>query len=222
MPFPDGYEEAQIGGSGERLLPGGHLCVIRAMRTEYSKAGNRMLVVEIDTDDADAQPVYYMNRYIAAYQAGKTPTWGGIYRAVVDERALDKNGDKYGLSNLKRLNTAISDSNPGFDLNDKFYEPDSSLQTPEAKINMERYCQQFKDLRLGVVFREEEYKDERTGQIRTSVKPFYVCDYAKAADEPIPNKKTLGRAPVPAPGVNGQEGFMMIPDELGDEGLPFR
>lgn len=216
MPFPSGYAEAKVGGSSERILPGGHLCVIRSMRVEYSKADNKMLVMEFDTDKSDPQPQYFLNRYIADNQAGRDPVWRGVYRVVVDERAVDKNGDRYGLSNLKRLNTTICDSNPGFELNDNFYMPDSSVKTNEAKINNERYCEQFKGEKIGIVFREEEYTDQTSGELKVSIKPYYACNYSEVMDQPVPERKRQ------QPKATGSEQWMQVPEGLGDEGLPFK
>ena len=225
MPFPKGYEEAQVYGGYERLTPGGHRCIIRNAAFKFSKAGNYMLELEIDTANDDAQPQFFLNKYIADNQAGRDPVWRCTHRIIVDERVEDKDGKLYGLSNLKRLNTAVADSNINFEVNDKFYvaaaDAENKTSDPLVMTNQRRFCEQFKDKKIGVVFREEEYADPVTAELRVSVKPFYICAYDKAEEQKVPDRKCITPTYAPAAGANGQEGFLQIPDGLDDAGLPF-
>ena len=105
--------------------------------------------------------------------------------------------DDFGKRNLKRFHSALEDSNANF-----------FIQWGPA------YASAIQGKRIGCVFREEE--NEWNGRISTLVKPYYFRNVMKVFDEPIPEKKTL---PVTA---TGNEEFMQVSDDLGDEGLPFR
>lgn len=214
MPFPKGYEEAQVYGGYERMAPGGHKCVIRSASFKKSKAGNYMIELELDTSNEDPQPQFYLNKYIADNQAGRDPVWRCTHRIIVDERVKNQKDQLYGLSNLKQLNTVIKDSND-YEVNDKFYvaaaEADGKEQDPLVLTNQRRYCEQYTGKKIGVVFREEEYGDSVTGELRVSVKPYYLCAYDKAFEQKVPDRKRQ------QPQVTGHEQWMQV----SDEGLPF-
>lgn len=216
MPFPTGYEEAKVFEGYERLVPGGHKCIIRNMTFKFSKAGNYMIEMELDTSKADSQPEFFLNKYIADNQAGRDPVWRCVHRVIVDERLTNQKGTKYGISNLKQLNTAAEDSNDGFVVNDKFYvtaaEAVGKMEDPLVMTNQRRFCDQFKGKQIGVVFREEEYSDSVTAELRVTVKPNRLCNYYKAEEQKVPDRKCI------TPTVTGNEAWMQVND---DEGLPF-
>ena len=215
MPMPNGYNETVVNdGSYERLKPGGHKCVIRNIATSTSQNGNKMLVLAIDTDDADKQPKFYMNRYTSDKKQNDNAKWKGVYRIVVDENATDRNGAKYGLANLKRLITAICDS----------ADNSFTVDWTEYGVNDAGFCKQFVNRKVGFVFREEEYVAQ-DGKIRSSVKPQRPCNYTTALEQKAPEKKAAAPAVpsyVPAAGQSGAEGFMQYTaDDLSDTELPF-
>ena len=196
MQMPKDYNETVIGMT---LTPGGHKCVIKQVEETKSRNGSDMLIVSIDTDKTDKQPGFYAERYLADKAAGKDPVWRGRQFVVTS--------GEYGTANLKRFVTAVEDSNEGF----------------EVKWG-KGFADCFKGQKVGVVFRIEEYTDEGSGELRTFVKPFRFCDYAKAEEQAVPKRK---EAPAPQPSLQqtwqeqAQEGFMTIPDNLEDDGLPF-
>lgn len=205
MAFPQGYAEAEVyTGEYERLEPGGHYCRIRNMKITESQNGNKMIVIEFDTDLNDRQAQFYQRRYDRDKEAGRDATWRGIHRVIVDERLLDKNGRAYGISNLKQLVTTVEDSNEGLTISDQHYD-----------VNNAWFCQQFVDKKIGIVFREEDYADPVTGEARMAIKPAYLCNYSKAPEQDIPKRKDSSK-----PKVN-ENGFMQVREDLADEGLPF-
>lgn len=107
--------------------------------------------------------------------------------------------DDYGKRNLKKFHTALEDSNANF-----------SISWGPA------YASSIQGKRIGCVFREEE--NEWNGRISTLIKPYYFRNVMKIFDEPVPEKKTLAKTVT----ATGNEDFMQVSDDLGDEGLPFR
>lgn len=197
MQKPSNYDDIVLGAT---INPGGHKCVIKKVEETKSQSGKDMIVVYFDTTKEDPQPNFFTDKYLAEKKAKKEDVpWKGRSWIVTE--------GKYGPTNLKKFCTAVEDSNEGFQVQwgDKFAG-----------------C--FTDKLVGVVFRIEEYVDEGTSEIRASVKPCWFCDYSKALEQKIPNRK---EAPAPKTDPQddwrkqAQEGFMAIPDNLDDEGLPF-
>lgn len=192
MPFPTNYKNVQeTYRSYQPLATGGHRCKVLAMSIGASANGNRKIDIEFDTAMDDKQPNFFVN----SEKKGKFTT-------IVDDRLLDKNGNPYGLSNLKRLMTSFEDSNPGFKVTDDNYG-----------VNDDLFCIQFINKKIGFIMGEEEYVSNRDGSIRTSVKAKYPCGYDKALEQKAPAKKTIDR-----PATNE---FVPVVDGLNDEALPF-
>lgn len=200
MNKPEGFDNINVGAG---IAPGGHKCIIKKVEETKSSTGKDMIIVYFDTHKDDIQPNFYSEKYFADQKAGKDPVWKGRSWIVTE-------GD-YGPANLKRFTTAVEDSNPGFEVQwgNKFAS-----------------C--FTDKLVGVVFRMEEFLLD-DGQIAASAKPFRFCAFDKALEQKIPDRKNL---PEPKPTLQQtyeqnswsgqlQEGFMAIPDDLNDEGLPF-
>lgn len=202
MKIPSNYDK-DASEYGERLAPGGHKCVIKQAEETISKSGREMLVISFDTTEEDLQPKHFMNRYIADQREDKK--WSGNSYIVLD--------GEYAASNINRFLGAVENSNENF-------HPQKGGELDPAV---------FKGLKVGIVFREEEYNNY-AGEVRTSVKPFRWCSYDKAFDQEIPLPKllqssaaslqatsTLQKAQAPS------AGFFDVPaDALEDEGLPFK
>jgi hypothetical protein len=125
-----------------------------------------------------------------------------------------------------RFTTAVSDSNPGFTFD---WGP--------------QFAGYFKNQKVGVVFREEEYT-KMDNTFGVAVKPMRFCNYNTAEEQPVPKIKLkpenqsladqyqqFQQNPQPQqmsftdPQMKSaaSEGFMQVsPDALEDEGLPFR
>lgn len=197
---PKGYNDIQA-GDYESLKPGGHKCVIKQVEAAKSSKGNDMLIIYLDTSEEDFQPQHFANRYLNDKRPDKQ--WPGTGKSYITLSG------EYGPANLKRFCTAVEHSNEGFscwDFNDNLRIDD------------------LKNQKVGVIFREEEYtKEDYT--LGRSIKPFRFCNYNEAFDKDAPEPKLLTqKAPEgfgqTAPDMNS--GFMSVPDNLEDEGLPFK
>ncbi len=202
MQKPNNFDNINIGAG---ITPGGHKCVIKKVEETKSRAGKDMIIVYFDTHKDDTQPGFYTEKYYADQKANKDLVWKGRSWIVTE-------GD-YGPTNLKRFTTAVEDSNPGFEVQwgDKFAA-----------------C--FTDKLVGVIFRMEEFTLD-DGQAGAAAKPFRFCAFDKALDAKVPERKCLPEQK-PQPTLQQaydqqswtgqlQEGFMSIPDNLDDAGLPF-
>lgn len=213
MQKPNNYENIQLGTA---LTAGKHRCVIKKAEETVSKTGLEMLIVYFDTAFDDMQPKYYENGYERRVKNNPdAEKW--CRKWVITDSTTD-----YGDKNLKKLNNAVLLSNGLVDENG---DPD------QAKIKWgDLYCEWLKDKRVGVIFGEEEYI-RSDHQLGCSVKPSFFCSYPKEEElgKDAPARKTL---PEEKPSLQqiyeqqsfaqtAQEGFMQIPDELNDEGLPF-
>lgn len=189
------YDNVRL--STERLKAGGHRCIIKQVNEGKSSTGKDMLTISFDTTEEDIQPKFFTNDYLAQESNKK---WHGSYYMV--------NND-YFLKTLKQLNGAIKSTNEAFE-----GVSDEGLIITDA----------YKGQKVGIVFREEEFM-ANTGRKATSVKPFYFCSYDDAPEREIPAKKALpdtAQAFTPsADPMSANEGFMAVPDNLEDEGLPF-
>lgn len=194
---------------GERITPGGHKCTIKMVEPAKSKSGLDMYIVYFDTAGEDPQPYFFKQRYEKDTRDSKV--WGGRMWLVVDENAVSqtKTGASfYGQTNLARITTAVEDSN-------------GSGTDWKADYRTKEFCKQFAGKKVGVVFREEEYSDPNTHEIRLAVKPMRLCDYNKALEQEAPKRKNLPGGEAQTWSAPDQNGFMHLNDALEDEGLPF-
>lgn len=221
MNKPEGFDDIQLGTA---LTVGGHKCVIKKVEETRSQSGHEMIVIYYDTDMSDTQPEFFTNKFLKDRESGRDATWKGRHWIVTD--------GEYGPANLKRFTTAVEDSNPGF-----------AVQWGPT------FAGCFTGKKVGIVFRLEEYIDPGTYELRASVKSFRFCNYDKAYEQKIPDRKALPQnqqaaaswqpPQIPQTSANIQngyeqmsfsaaapnqaaadEGFMTV-DPLLDEGLPF-
>lgn len=217
MNKPKGYDDIQL---GVVLNAGGHKCVIKSVEETVSKTGKEMLIISFDTSEEDTQPGFYMNRFLADQKSeNREAVWRGKQYLVTE--------GEYGDQNLKRFNTSVARSNDEDALVKRKWEVIERNAEGKA-IDFDppwgnNFGAGFEGLKVGIVFRIEEYNADN-GELRTAVKPCRFCDYNKALEQAVPKRKEL---PPPQPSLmdqfqkQAQEGFMQIPDELNDEGLPF-
>lgn len=189
MPFPSNYKNVTSGSnySYQKMKPGGHKCKVLTMSTRASSNGNKMIEITFDTTMDDTQPNFYVNS-----------DYKGKYSCVVDDRVLDRNGNPYGLTNLKRLMTSFEDSNEGFKIVDDNYG-----------VNDPIFCQQFIGKKIGFIMGEEEY--EKDGSIKTMCRAKYPCGYDGAFERKAPAKKCIERS--------AENVFIDV--SLDDSSLPF-
>ena len=194
------YDNVKL-GSKERLTAGGHKCVIKEAREGKSQKGYEMIIISLDTTEEDAQPLFYTNDYLSQDDGAKK--WHCTHY-------ISKSSE-YFMSTLKKFVNAVETSNEGF----KGVQDDGNIDFDT-----------FRNKKVGVVFREEEYI-ANTGNKGRNVKPFYFCSYDKAFEQDVPSPKTIDDpAPAFAPASDpaaASEGFLEIPAGVNeDDGLPFR
>lgn len=197
MNKPVGYDDINI-NAPEKLTPGGHKGWVVKVIEKKSSGGKDQLEIWLDTAGDDVQPQFYSNQYMNNTSENKK--WPCRFWITDPD-----NPEGFGARNLKRFVTAVEDSNANFTVS---WGP--------------AFADCLKGKRIGIVFGEEE--NEWNGRISTLIKPRYFCDITKVDEQDVPEKKTLKpetAAFQPAPGVNGQEGFLQVPDGLEDAGLPF-
>jgi hypothetical protein len=196
MNKPAGYDDVNIDIT-EKPTVGGHKCIIVKVIEQKSSTGKEQLEIWLDMAGDDSQPMLFSNQFMANTNENKK--WPCRFWITSYET------EDFGKRSLKRFVTAAEDSNASF-----------FVQWGPV------FADCLKGKRIGVVFGEEE--NDWNGRIFTLVKPRYFCGILKLDEQPIPEKKTLKpetAAFKPAAGINGQEGFLQVPDGLGDEGLPF-
>ena len=179
---PKDYDSITVGG--ESLNAGGHRCVIKQVDETKTSDGKDMLVFYLDTATDDSQPQYFTNKYMANQQENKKWPNNGIYRLI-------QQSDYYGR-NIKRLITAIEDSNKGFS---------------EKSMDWNNLHAALKNKLVGCVFRSTEH--EYNGRQWWSADPMYFRKVDGIENEPVPDEKPLETKTCFAP----------VSDE---EGLPFR
>ena len=192
---PQGYDAAQAieGNGGPRLEPGGYVCRILRVQEQMSKSsGKPMIVFEFDINEGTHRG-FYTQKYKQASKTNPTAKWGGVLRQSVSS--------EYGVSRLKGMITAIENSNGGFKFN---WDDPQNEKLLAGKL-------------VGVVFGEEEYMYDQ--EVKTAVKPFWMCSVDKIREGvEIPKKKALK----PQQDLMGgylDEDFHLIPE--GDDDVPF-
>lgn len=162
MEKPMDYDTTQAVGDYETLEPGAYKCKI--LKVEELKASNGKTFLKISFDIVEGEKKdFFAKKYKNDTREEKK--WSGVL--VVFVLDFENKTNRY----FKTLITCAEASNPNF----KF-----DWARPEV----------LKDKKIGMVFREEEFKDT-FGIIKTAVKPFRACVYDKTEETKIPNKKLL-------------------------------
>ena len=196
MNKPQGYDQAQAGGSYTPIALGGHRAIIKQVLETTSRSGKDMIVVSIDFAAEDAQAKYFENQYRADTRADKK--WP--YQAV-----------QYIMTNDAEGNT--SRSFKGFCT---AYEQSNGTQIQWGGQN---WGKQFQGRRIGVVY--GAVTEEYNGKVSTRHKIRWFCDDHKALDQDIPQPKDT--TPVAGYGIPTQadSGAEFMPFRDGDD-LPFK
>ena len=155
-----------------RALPAGvYKAIIKNVQQKQSKAGKPMLAIAFDIADGEYEG-YFMDLYGKnVAKDGKEAKWpnGGVTYTLIDEEHLGR---------FKAFIEDVMESNPGFTFN----MDEKSLM---GKV-------------IGCVMGEEEYRSQRDGEIRTSVKCSRMIPLSKMADAKIPTVKKLKEEQRPA------------------------
>jgi hypothetical protein len=192
MMKPNDYDNVQPYGEFSPLELGGHILTIKKVEETKSRNGKDMLMIYLDTAPEDKQPGYYQKQFADDIRPDKK--WGCIvYQLVFDNEGKTNRG-------LKTFHTCVEKSNPGFVINWG-----------------NGYAECFKNKKIGGVFGEEEYLNNKN-ETKTAIKCFFFRSTEKIREGvPVPEKRTL---PGSQPARSSGDGFMNIPDGV-DQELPF-
>ena len=198
---PVGYDKLPVGFVP--IKPGPHYCKMLEVKEAISRNGNNMLAVYFDTDENDSQPGYFTEMYKKhKKEFGDEAKWRGVFYVTLS--------GEYGVTNLKKFTSAVEHSNRGFVTQWDLVPGDGT------------FCNCFKDRKVGIVFRTEEYR-KPDGTIGKSTKPQRACDYNKVPDTKTPDTKTLSDSNHGIPSADpamAAEGFFEIPEGFESE-VPF-
>lgn len=188
---PNSYDEVKAGGDYTPVELGGHKAVIKRVEETTSKSGKPMIKVAIDFDKKDAQANYFMDAFKADTREDKK--WP--YQAT--QYILTEDNEGKCSRSFKSFITAVEDSN-------------------NAEVVWgEKFEAFFTNKKIGVVFGENE--EEYNGEVKTRRKIRYFCNYEKALDQKVPDKKFLATATTTTASASD---FMQIPEGAEDE-IPF-
>lgn len=196
MNKPNNYDNTRTGGEYTPIELGGHRAVIKQVEETKSRSGKDMIVVSIDFASEDKQPKYFEDQYKADTRDPKK--WP--YQAVSYIMAEDANGNTN--RSFKSFCTAYEDSNGA-----------------TVHWGGSDWAAQFKNRRIGVVYREEE--SDYNGEFKIQRRIAWFCDDHKALDQDIPARKALKNGFSAGETATTAEQWMPMPDTDSDE-LPFR
>lgn len=193
-PASSGYEPPELGG---------HKLVIKQVSEKQSKTGKPMIVVLFDFAEDDKQPGYFSEQFANDIRPDKK--WPNQATQYI----LTEDAEGKCTRNFKTFTTCVEHSNAGF-----------SVQWGD------KFCQCFKGKKIGGVFGEQ--MDYYNGEEKKKRVLRWFCSLDKVADAAVPDmsetkayKEYKQGGGMPNYGIPGDYGFMNIPDDLQDEGLPF-
>jgi hypothetical protein len=175
MNLPNDWKNIKADDGSFKSLPAGvYKCAVKKTEVKLSKKGQEMLVLSLDICEGEYANYFmdlFKKRHEEAAQKGeqaKWPTQAIFYQLT--------QGDF--LPRFKHCINCFEESNPGF----TFTGDERALV---GKI-------------VGCIFREEEYRSQRDGEIRTSVKCDRVIPTSKIAETKVPDVKKLKEDSQPA------------------------
>ena len=156
------------GSSYPALTPGGHICRIRNVVPGNGNYGEQITVTYDIVEEGEFNGYF---QKIFDYRSKQNPSGNANWPGVKWFNIYNDNGDTDGF--FKGFIEAVEASNPGY----KFTGDERGLQ---GKL-------------VGFNFREEEYmpRNSNTGEIKTTVRPFYAVSVAKVREGIIPPAKKL-------------------------------
>ena len=179
-------------GDGEKLTPGGHVVRIMAMRQEMSKSNKPMMVIAFDIEEGGEFDGFFKRRHETKKGFNAAAKWDGVIRYMLYARDGESTN-----SFFKGFIDAVEKSNPGYVWN-----------WDERSLAGKK---------VGIVFGEEEYRNQQSGAIQVSVKAQQARSVQAILDGvPVPEIKKLQ--------ISDASGYNAIPDgytQVEDTELPF-
>ena len=197
---PEDYDRAESYGSdAERLPAGGYVCEIKKAEEKIIRRTGK-LVVSVSFDIAEGEyrdffARHYRRQKTREARGGKPARWLGTYTVFPYTNE--------GLTNpaFKGLLECVEKSNEGF------------------RINWPLNLDEFRGLKVGLLFREEEYEGNDR-KLRTCVRACWArtVDCIRREEYSVPARRKLEKAVSVKTGPDVQE---FIPEDADDEELPF-
>ncbi len=194
---PTNYDNTPASSGYEPPELGGHKLVIKQVSEKQSKTGKPMIVVLFDFAEDDKQPGYFSEQFANDIRPDKK------WSSQATQYILTEDAEGKCTRNFKTFTTCVEHSNAGFETQwgDKF-------------------CQCFKGRKIGGVFGEQ--MDYYNGEEKKKRVLRWFCSLDKVADAAVPDmSETKAYREYKNNGSYISEGFMKIPDNVDDEGLPF-
>lgn len=203
MQKPNNYDNTQASGEFIPIELGGHTAVIMKLEETTSKTGKPMIKVAIEFDQNDVQAGYFRRAYDSDTREKKTWPYQAVqYILTEDAEGKCSRSFKTFISCVEKSNNAECAWGDGF-------------------------AAWFRGKRVGVVYGEVE--EEYNGEVKTRHRIRYFCQYDRAKEASVPDKKYLDtlrrQATVTTPaggtaGGNIPDGFINVP--IGaDDMIPF-
>lgn len=191
MNKPSNFDETQVRGEFIPVELGGHHAIIKGVKEQMSKTNKNMIVVALDFAKNDKQPGYFKKQFDNDTREDKK--WP--YQAV--QYILTEDQDGKCSRNFKSFITSFEKSN-------------------NTTVTWgEKFCDQFKNKKIGVVYGEVE--EEYNGETKIRRRIRWFCEDSKADEASIPAAKYLPNTPV---SDKTTEAILNVP-ETDDETIPF-
>lgn len=173
MNKPNNYDNISSGGFTP-VEPGGHVCIIKEVIEQESKAGSPMIRVNLDFDGNDIQPFYFKKLFADDIRPDKKwPLNGGRYVLTEDSDGNCSRAFKQFITCWEKSNGTTIQWGAGF-------------------------SGQFINTKIGAVYGEVE--NEYNGKITMRREVRWFCPVDEAKNAAVPKPKYLnGSAPAAKP-----------------------
>lgn len=192
----NGYEKASAYSSQERLPVGGYVLKIMDVKYQENSWGD-VIILSFDIAEGE-QKDFFADNWKS--QTGEDKKWKGTYRMRVPADDGSEQ-DEWKMRRFKTDMMNFEESNPGYHWN---WEE----QTLKGKL-------------IGALFNNKEYEFNGRHGFFTNCHSLTTVEKIRSGKFEIPEDTLLNQSNKPQ--MQGQpagDGFMTIPDGLGDE-LPF-
>lgn len=192
----NGYKKAAVYTDQERLPVGGYVLKILDVKYQENSWGD-VILLSFDIEEGEHKGFYAAN-YKA--QTGEDKRWKGTYRLRVPK----DDGTEQDEWTMRRFKTVISN----FEESNSGYHWDWNEQTLKGK-------------RIGALFNNKEYEFNGRHGFFTNCHSLITVERIRAGKFEIPQDTLLKQNGSAVQGTTDPDGFMNIPDNVDDEGLPF-
>lgn len=189
------YQKASVYSEQERLPVGGYVLKILDVKYQVNDWGDT-IVLSFDIVDGE-QKDFFAKNYRS--QSGEDKKWKGTYRLPVPK----DDGTEQDEWRMRRFKTVISnfeESNPNF-----------HFDWDEQKL---------KGRMIGALFNNKEYEVNGRKGFFTNCHSLVTVEKIRSGNFTIP-ADTMLKSGSQISGSSSMDGFVNIPDDVGDEGLPF-